>query len=437
MKIAVIGSGIAGMAAAYYLHHARTRVPHEVHLFEAGDRLGGHTATKQVRDGEQMLAIDTGFIVYNDWTYPNFIELLTNLDIRSQPTEMSFSVSDAVSGLEYKGSSINTLFAQRANVVSPRFWRLLADIARFNRQVERHLAADPALGNATLGDYLREQRYSSAFAELYLIPMGAAIWSSDHGTMLNFPLQFFVRFFRNHGLLNVVNRPQWRVLEGGSSSYIVPLTTGYSYNIHLRTPVQRIERGCQVDGKIKVAVHSKRGCEYFDQVVLACHSDQALRLLGDPTAAEKSILGAIPYCRNEVVLHRDERLLPRNRRAWSSWNVKIDEDKTRPATLTYNMNILQDLHSKNTWCVTLNQTNAIREELIEGIYHYEHPVFTQAGIAAQQRWEEINGVNGTWYCGAWWRNGFHEDGVWSALRVANELGQLSPTVTPVRVADYA
>jgi predicted NAD/FAD-binding protein len=416
MKIAVIGSGVAGMAAAHYLHQS-----HDVHLYEADSRLGGHTATIAVQDGDEQLDIDTGFIVFNDWTYPNFIELLASLGVASQPSSMSFSVSDAVSGLEYAGSNLNTLFAQRRNLLSPRFLRLLRDILRFNRRVEADLASKPALADCTLGDYLQRYGYSREFRQWYLIPMGAAIWSSDDSTMEQFPLQFFVRFFRNHGLLNLRHRPQWRVIRGGSRNYIGPLTAGYAHNIRLATPVQAVQRGVQVDGRTQVAVHAERGTDYFDQVILACHSDQCLRLLADASAAEQSVLGAIPYTRNEVVLHHDTSLLPRNRRTWSSWNVGLGYgDGSRP-TLTYNMNILQSLKSRKTWCVTLNQTAAIDPRMIRGVYHYEHPLFTVAGVAAQQRWQEVNGVNATWFCGAWWRNGFHEDAVWSAKRVATAL----------------
>lgn len=422
MKIAVIGSGIAGLSTAYFLHRH-----HEVHVFEAAPRIGGHTATVLVDDEGKELCVDTGFIVYNDRTYPEFIALLQELQVATQCTEMSFSVSDAASGLEYAGSSLNTLFAQRRNLLSPKFWRLLSDIVRFNKSVERDLLEDPALASATLGEYLHRFGYSNQFSALYLLPMGAAIWSSDEHTMQQFPLQFFVRFFRNHGLLDLTNRPQWHVIKGGSAQYLGPLTKGFSNNIHVNTPVTQILRNQYHQGRACVAVMSKRGCEYFDQVVLACHSDQALRLLADPTVAEREVLGAIPYIRNEVALHTDASLLPRSRRAWSSWNVSLGKGSASQATLTYNMNILQSLRSRQTWCVTLNQTQQIREECIKGVFHYDHPLFTLAGIAAQARWQEINGNNATWYCGAWWRNGFHEDGVWSAKRVAEAIA-CTPTL---------
>ena len=419
MKIAVIGSGIAGMTAAHLL-----AAENEVHLYEAGPRLGGHTATLDVVDDDgRQLAVDTGFIVFNDHTYPLFIELLEQLGVASRPTQMSFSVSDGQSGLEYAGSNLDTMFAQRRNLVSPRFWRLVRDILRFNREVEGDLAREPLLASATLGDYLREFGYSREFCDYYLIPMGAAIWSSNHDTIDRFPLGFFVRFFRNHGLLQLQDRPQWHTIVGGSRSYIEPLTARFRHNIHLAMPVRQVRRRVMHHGVAKVCLEFAHGNEYFDQVVFACHSDQALQLLADPTRAEVEVLGAIPYTRNEVVLHTDDRLLPRNRKTWSSWNVSLGKSRADMPALTYNMNILQGLQSRQTWCVTLNQTDMIRPEHVRAVCHYDHPLFTLDGIKAQARWNDVNGVLDSWYCGAWWRNGFHEDGVWSATRVADALKQ--------------
>jgi uncharacterized protein len=417
-KIAVIGSGISGMAAAWYLSKDPSC---EVHVFEAAPRLGGHTATVDVDVDGEKLAIDTGFIVFNDRTYPNFIALLDELGVASQPTDMSFSVSDAASGIEYAGSNLNALFAQRRNLCSLRFLRMVRDIGRFNGQVEADLLREPTLSTTTLGDYLRRFGYSHEFSQWYLLPMGAAIWSSNQHTMEAFPLGFFVRFFRNHGLLALRNRPQWRVIKGGSRTYIPALTAPYRERVYLDTPVTGVTRKVWVRGRQQVCVSSKRGQEFFDDVVFACHSDQALRLLADPHPAECEILGAIPYTRNEVVLHHDASLLPHSRRAWSSWNVSLGRSEHSLPALTYNMNILQGLDSSKTWCVTLNQSSMIDPSAIVGVYHYEHPLFTLEGIAAQQRHAEINGHNNTWYCGAWWRNGFHEDGVVSALRIANSL----------------
>ena len=411
MKIAVIGSGISGLSSAYYLHR-----DHDVHLIEADSRVGGHTATVDVAMGGRRFAIDTGFIVFNDWTYPNFIALLDELGVSSRATEMSFSLSDQQSGLEYAGSNLNTLFAQRRNLVSPRFLSMLRDIVRFNRESVEDLEAGLLSEGVTLGEYLASRNYGKAFIDYYLVPMGSAIWSADTPVMLEFPLQFFVRFFRNHGLLSVRNRPQWRVIEGGSREYLKPLCDGFSSNIRTSTRiagVRRLEQGAELrfaGGKV----------EYFDAVVFACHSDQALAMLDDPSQQEREVLGAIPYQANDVILHTDTRLLPASRRAWSSWNYQRRPD-TQRATLTYNMNILQGLSAPETFCVTLNDRESINPHKILGQFSYDHPVFSIAGIAAQQRWDEVS-RGSTWYCGAYWHNGFHEDGVTSALRVARGIG---------------
>ena len=427
MKIAIIGSGISGLTAAHTLAD-----DHEITLFEAGNKLGGHTATIAVTHKGRDYAIDTGFIVFNDWTYPEFIKLMGELGVESQPTQMSFAVSDRVTGIEYAGSSLNTLFAQRRNLVSPRFLSMTKDILRFNGQVEKHLQEDPDCKAMSLGDYLDKYRYSQPFRHLYLVPMGAAIWSSNTEMMQSFPLQFFVRFFRNHGLLNIKHRPQWRVIKGGSRSYIAPLSEKFKNNIELGNPVKQVTRFQDNDGSPVVRVESERFTAEYDQVIFACHSDQALAMLADADGNEQSILSAIPYTKNEVVLHTDISLLPENRRCWSSWNVALtgkDHHIERP-TLTYDMNILQSIQSDETFCVTLNQSGDIDPSKILGEFEYDHPVFSEAGVKAQDRWQEINGVKSTWFCGAYWRNGFHEDGVWSALRVARQLNSNQDQSTP-------
>ena len=421
MKIAVIGGGISGLCAGY-----RLAGQHEVHLYEANTRLGGHTATVDVETTEEKLAIDTGFIVYNDRTYPEFIALMQELGIFSRPTSMSFSVSDRSAGLEYGGSGFNTLFAQRRNLFSPRYHRMLLDILRFNRKAEQHLAQFPQLAESTLGDYLETFGYSAAFRDQYLVPMGAAIWSSGNDVIVNFPFAFLVRFFRNHGLLDLRNRPQWRVIAGGSRNYIPRLSAPFAEGIRLASPVKAVNRGVFHQGRRQVCVSTDNHHEYYDEVILGCHSNQALRMLQDASPAEKSILSAIPYTRNEVVLHTDESLLPKRREVWSSWNVLLDAEEQRLPTLTYNMNILQHLQSRHTWCVTLNCTDAIQPEKIHGVWEFDHPLFSLAGLRAQQRWDEVNGSNQTWFCGAWWRNGFHEDGVWSAQRVTTALLERQP-----------
>lgn len=413
MDIAVIGSGISGLACAHYLSRE-----HRVSVFEAGDQVGGHTATADVRLGTRRYAVDTGFIVYNDWTYPRFIALLEELGVSSKPTTMGFSVRDERSGLEYSGNNLNTLFAQRRNLLSPRFLGMLHDLLRFNREAVADLEGDRLEAGETLGHYLRRRGFGEAFADQYLVPMASAIWSSDCSSVRDFPVEFFVRFFRHHGLLSVNHRPQWRVIEGGSREYLRPLCQRFEQRIYLRAPARRLLRG--VDG---VQLTLADGREFrFDQVVVATHSDQALALLADPSPEERQILGALPYQSNDVVLHTDIRLLPRNRRTWSSWNYRLGVDNSR-AVVTYNMNILQGLQAPETFCVTLNDSAAINPNLILGQFRYEHPVFSLAGIAAQQRWGEINGVRNTWYCGAYWHNGFHEDGVASATRVVDCIGR--------------
>ena len=412
MKIAVIGSGISGLASAHYLSER-----HEVWMFEAGSRVGGHTATVDVQLGTRRYAIDTGFIVFNDWTYPNFIRLLDELGVPSQPTEMGFSVSDPASGLEYAGASLDTLFAQRRNLLSPPFIAMVRDILRFNREAVADLDAGRLSADETLGAYLARNGYGERFRDQYLVAMGAAIWSADCASVLDFPASFFLRFFRNHGLLSVKNRPQWRVIEGGSREYLRPLCARFEKRIRTATAVKNVIRLPQ--GGIELVLNGGER-QRFDQVVIATHSDQALQMLAEPTAGERAILGAIPYQRNDVVLHTDTRLLPRNRKTWSSWNYTLDA-RDKPAVVTYNMNILQGIEAPETFCVTLNNSAAINPVKVLGRFQYDHPVFSLAGQAAQGRWDEINGVADTWYCGAYWHNGFHEDGVVSALRVVEAL----------------
>ncbi|MEP4486114.1 MAG: FAD-dependent oxidoreductase [Halioglobus sp.] len=413
MKIAVIGSGVSGLASAHYLSEQ-----HEVTVFESSDRIGGHTATMDVKLGTRRYAIDTGFIVFNDWTYPNFIALMDELGVTSKPTAMGFSVNDLNSGLEYSGTNLDCLFAQRRNLVSPRFLAMVRDILRFNKESIADLESDKLNESETLGDYLQRNGYSEGFREQYLIAMGSAIWSADCETMMAFPVSFFVRFFKNHGLLSVKNRPQWRVIEGGSREYLRPLCQRFESRIHTNAEVKEIQRH---PAGVDISLTDGRSFS-FDQVVIAAHSNQALAMLGDPTTQEQEILGAMPYQSNDVVLHTDTRLLPKNKKTWSSWNYQLGVSDDR-AVVTYNMNILQGIQAPETFCVTLNNTEAINPNLILGRFNYDHPVFSLKGMAAQQRWEEINGVNNTWYCGAYWHNGFHEDGVVSALRVADALQQ--------------
>jgi predicted NAD/FAD-binding protein len=331
---------------------------------------------------------------------------------------MSFSVCDENTRFEYNGNNLNSLFAQRRNILSPGFWGMLRDILRFNRQAPLDLQEQRISAEMTLGDYLEAGGYGPRFILHYIVPMGAAIWSMSLVDMLKFPLQFFVRFFKNHGLLSVNNRPQWCVIEGGSSSYIEPLTRSFRERIRLDCPVHLVERDAE-----GVVVHSAAGTEAFDKVVFACHSDQALALLGDPSQAEQEILGALPYADNDVVLHTDTRLLPERKLAWASWNYRLTANRQTQAAVTYDMNILQGIDSATTFCVSLNQTQMINPLKILARYTYAHPQYSLAAVAAQARRDEISGVRNTYYCGAYWANGFHEDGVVSALHVAQAFGE--------------
>lgn len=411
-KIAIIGSGISGLTAAYYLNKQ-----HDICLYEADSRLGGHTATKVMNVNGKDYLIDTGFIVFNDWTYPNFIELLNELGVDSQPTDMGFSVFNPITDYEYAGTNLATLFAQKRNLLSLTHWKMLRDIVRFNKEAIVDLEVGNLEHNESLGHYLTRKQYSTAFSERYLVPMGSAIWSATQGAMLDFPLEFFIRFFKNHGLLNVVNRPQWRVIKGGSSAYIAPLIKSFEEKIKLNSPVLKIIRHTS-----KVEIITDSGSDFYDDVVIACHSDQALAMLSDPTVGEQAILSAITYQKNDVVMHTDIRLLPRRKATWSSWNYLLQNNTQQPPILTYSMNILQSIKSDVEFCVTLNATNKIDSTKILGRYEYAHPVFSQAAMQAQEKWKNINGVNRTWFCGAYWFNGFHEDGVNSALRVVNAIG---------------
>jgi uncharacterized protein len=406
-KIAVIGSGIAGVTAAHYLSSQ-----YRVHLFEANDYIGGHTHTVDVTVNGVPCAVDTGFIVFNDRTYPNFIRLLDELAVSFQKTEMSFSVRNDAIGLEYNGHTLDTLFAQRKNLVSPSFWRMLMDIVRFNRQM-KNAAADPAW--QTLGEYLDARRFGSLFRDNYLFPMVAAIWSMGLDDIRDFPLPFFVRFFDNHGLLNLVDRPQWYTITGGSRSYIPKITARFADRIHLSSPVRNIVRE---SAGIRMMTDADEAM--FDHVVFACHADQALSILDAPTDAETRVLQTLPFIDNQVVLHTDTRILPRTPKARASWNYNVTADHTDQTTLTYHMNILQRLDLPATCLVTLNQEIDANNVLQQ--FTYAHPAFSPSTINAQQKWDRISGFGGVHFCGAYWFNGFHEDGVKSALRVCAALG---------------
>ena len=422
-RVVIIGAGIAGLTSAWLLHHHASKLPDgspafAITVFENAARLGGHTATVAVESKSGMLQIDTGFIVYNDWTYPNFIKLLQEIGVDNQVTDMSFSVSCADTGLEYSGNNLDTLFAQRKNLLSQAYLLMLWNIVRFNRQSVADLAQGKIDADMTLEKYLRDNGYEGLFVSHYLVPMCAAIWSASTRVVLDFPLLFFVQFFKNHGLLSITNRPQWRVIRGGSKQYIAPLTAGFSDKIRLDSKIAAVTRTAT---SVQLLMHDGQ-VEHFDEVIFACHSDQALQLLGDAGPEEKAILGAIPYLNNEVVLHTDTTLLPRHRKAWAAWNYLLSKEQQNAAVLSYDMNILQSLPGDQTYCVTLNASDRIDPRKIIGEYQYAHPSFSLASAAAQQQWATINGVKRSWFCGAYWGNGFHEDGVVSAKRVAQGLG---------------
>jgi len=420
MKIAIIGSGIAGMTSAYLLQQQ-----HEITLFEKNSYIGGHTRTVTVEVQGKEYAIDTGFIVFNDRTYPLFRKLMREIGVSWQDTEMSFSVRDSESGLEYNGHNLNTLFAQRKNLVSPSFWRLIRGILKFNKAAKEAYNSGADLDQLTLGEFLRQQHIHPSVSEFYLLPMVAAIWSASLQEAEAFPLGFFLRFFNNHGLLNVADRPQWATIDGGSSAYVTPLTASYRERIELNANIVAVHRQLPERQAAVTLEFADGELRDFDEVVFACHSDEALALLAQPSAAEQQVLGAIPYQMNEVVLHTDVRLLPREQRAWASWNYLLhsdDQARTRPSSVSYNMNILQRIQAPEVFCVTLNNTAAIHPEKILGTYHYAHPVYSVESMQARAQRELICGQQHTHYCGAYWYNGFHEDGVRSAVDVAKRLG---------------
>tara|TARA_B100001250_G_C19763516_1_gene773601 strand:+ start:151 stop:1398 length:1248 start_codon:yes stop_codon:yes gene_type:complete len=413
MKIAIIGSGISGLTSAYLLNRK-----HDVKIFEANDYIGGHTHTHNIDIDGSSYSVDTGFIVYNEKTYPNFIKLLDELNIERQLSTMGFSVKSATQDYEYAGESLNTLFAKRTNIFRISFWRMIYEMYHFGKKADSHgCGLDVSM---TLGDYLIDKNYSSEFINYFIIPMGAAIWSTPANRVLNMPAYFFIKFFYNHGMLEIKNRPNWWVVKNGSSEYIKKIILGFEDKIYLSTPVHKVSR---VEDGVEIVLSKNENTLKFDCVVFATHSDQALAILEDPSNAEKDILGSIPYQKNKVLLHTDSSVLPRRKLAWASWNYQLDSDPNAPVILTYNMNILQTIEANKTFCVTLNDIDSVNENKILKKITYHHPLFTVKAIEAQKRKSEISGINNTYYCGAYWRNGFHEDGVISALDVCSFFGE--------------
>ena len=378
MKIAIIGSGISGLTSAYLLNRN-----HDITVFEANDYIGGHTHTHNIKIKDKEYAVDTGFIVYNERTYPNFIKLLDTLGVERQLSTMGFSVKSASEDYEYAGESLNSLFAKRSNIFRLGFLRMLYEMYRFGKKSDSTgLGLDVSI---TLGTYLRSENYSNEFINYFIIPMGAAIWSTPANKVLDMPAYFFIKFFYNHGMLEIINRPKWWVIKDGSSAYIKKIIKGFESKINLSSPIRTVSK--------------------------------------DPTEKEKDILSSIPYQKNEVLLHTDSSVLPKRKLAWASWNYQLDSNPESPVVLTYNMNILQSLDCDETFCVTLNDHQSVDKSKVLKKITYHHPLFTVKGIEAQKRKLEISGVNNTYYCGAYWHNGFHEDGVASAIEVCKHFGE--------------
>ncbi|PKM15881.1 MAG: dehydrogenase [Gammaproteobacteria bacterium HGW-Gammaproteobacteria-2] len=410
MRIAVIGSGIAGLGCAWLLSRQ-----HEVVLFERDSRLGGHTHTHDIERFGQQYRIDTGFIVHNREHYPLLSRLFDEIGVATQPTRMSFSVRDDRSGLEYNAESIATVFCQRRNLLSPPFWGMVRDITRFYREAPALLKT--AEDGPSLGDYLVQNRYSKLFIEDHLLPMASALWSSPQAKAREFPAKYLVAFMANHQMLQLDGRPQWRVVTGGSDRYVLAMTANWPVQVRLSSAVQSVQRNAT-----SVRINSAHGEEIFDQVVFACHSDQALALLRDASEAEQAVLGAITYQHNDVVLHTDARVLPQRKKAWAAWNAHVAGNDSAACSVSYCMNVLQSIASPEPFIVSLNRSDAIDPNRVIARMDYQHPVYTHASVAAQGQRARINGHNHTWYCGAYWGFGFHEDGLRSGVEVAQALG---------------
>ena len=423
MRIAVIGSGIAGLASAWWLSQR-----HEVVLFEANDYLGGHTHTHTVEQAGREYRIDSGFIVFNPEHYPLLCSLFDELGVASQPTTMSFSVHSERSGVEYNATSLATLFCQRRNLVSPRFWGMLRDLARFYREAPALLEGDEA--GPTLGEYLQRGGYGAAFRDEHLVPMASALWSSPPQGILAFPARYLVQFMANHHMLTLGERSPWRVVTGGSATYVDALRARWRVQARVSCPVLAVRRDAE-----GVDVDTRQGRERFDHVVMAGHSDDMLALLHDADARERDVLGAIRYQSNDTVLHTDARLLPRNRKAWAAWNAHVPRDPLAPCTVSYCMNLLQDVLSPAPFVVTLNRSEAIDPARILRRMHYRHPVYDQAMVAAQARKAEIQGHRRTWFAGAYWGWGFHEDGIRSARALVDAFEAQPPATTALRHAE--
>lgn len=425
-RVAVIGTGVSGLVSAAELH----RAGHEITVYEADDRLGGHSNTVSVETPAGPVAVDTGFIVLNDRNYPNLERLLADLDVPTQPAPMSFSVSDGRGDFEWAATP-GGLFAKAGHLFDRRFHRMLRDLIRFNREARELIGGDRAL---SLRDFCRERGFSEYFVERLMVPQASAVWSADPAQLWDFPVSFLAEFLHNHGALQLLGRPKWRSVTGGSRSYVEAISAPWRERVRLRSPVWELTR---VDGGVEVT--TRAGRERFDEVVVAAHADQALAMLTESSRSEREVLGAIEYQPNETVLHTDTSLMPRRRRAWASWNFHLMEGAGRRndargpgrTTVTYDMNRLQRLDSPQRYLVTLNRTEAIDPARIIRRFSYSHPVYTPEAVAAQARWGEISGHSRIHYCGAYWGWGFHEDGVTSALRACERVGSSPAAPLPL------
>lgn len=410
-RIAIVGSGISGMSAAWLLSK-----DFEVWLYEREPRLGGHTHTHLIETSHGAKPIDTGFIVHNDQTYPNLVRLFAELGVKRQKSDMSFGVTDQKTGIEYSSRGLNGFFAVRKNLLRSTHYKLFAEMLRFNKRSAEWLQHSPDT-RVTLGEYLSAERFSRDLIQLYLYPMACAVWSTSLDEIDQFPAFTLLQFFANHGFLTINQRPQWYVVEGGSSAYIAKITTPYKDRIVLNANIRSVCSGTKGP-----TIHLEDGTEHhFDHIVFACHGPQALALLADATQPEQEVLSAFRTTPNRVTLHTDEALLPKRKPAQASWNYRITSDSSKP-TLTYDMNRLQNLDVPERYCVTLNDDEAIAPNKILRGLNYSHPLYTLAAVGAQQRWSEISNQRGLHFCGAYWFYGFHEDGLNSAIRVAQSLG---------------
>lgn len=413
MKIAIIGTGIAGLTAAHLLHQR-----HDITIYEAADYIGGHVNTIEVNEGHQSISVDTGFIVFNDWTYPHFEKMLSDLNVHVQNSEMSFSVQCETSGYEWSGNGLRGLIFNKDNWSKHESYQIFFDVLRFNKLSKEFLGSQES--NLTLREFLAGNQFSDAFINNYVVPMGAAIWSSEPEQINKFPAKSFLSFFDHHGLLNLKHRPQWKTIVGGSKKYVKELSKPFINKVHLSAPVENIKRVAQ---RVEIFARGRKP-EYFDHVFIACHSDQALKILEEPTTEEKHVLESIRYQANTAILHTDKSLMPIRKSAWSSWNYYVPKQESSNVKLTYYMNRLQNLSANQDYFVTLNHDEEIDKKKVIKIINYMHPIFDHSAVEAQKRQKLINGTNNTWYCGAYWRNGFHEDGVWSSIQSIEQFTTL-------------